>query len=873
MPSQTSNSEEDASIRLLNSFYSLLFWLCALGAPLGWQFFFTRKEASVVFVGVLALGTYFARRINQRGEPKKSLLSFAFGFFLLYTGWVFAGATHVAIAPCMALASLLAVVVSLHAGVLFGVSSLAVWLLYVVLSLAHLAPAPYFSSAPGVSWFIGALSMWLVLLPLPNLIRTLRKTNALHRAVIEATIDGILVVNSEGKVETLNQRFADLWSLAPEQVKALDDGALLAFVAQQLVDPEQFLNKVRELYAHPDQTSLDTLLFKDGRVFERYSQPELLSDQIVGRVWCFRDVTRGEQAQKGLSDALTRIERIAARVPGAIFEVKIEPEAKVSLPYFSQGLVDLYQLSQQELADVNRAARDRVLDEDQAAYHAAMRQSLLKLTPWNHEWRIRLPDGSVRWIAGHGVLSPLADGSALLHGYASDITERKLAQQELELHRNHLRELVDEQTLELRKSVAITQAAEAQANAANRAKSEFLANMSHEIRTPMNGLVGMADVLQETDLTPAQRRMVRIMRDSSTSLMTILNDILDLSKIEAGKLDIESVPTHLGEVVDGVAALMASTCATKGIELTVSVAPELPGWIWGDPTRLRQVIFNLLGNAVKFTSDQPERQAQVAVRAEPTTLADGSPGLRIRVIDNGIGMNPDVVERLFQPFTQADESTARKFGGTGLGLNITRRLVEMMHGQVSVHSELGAGSEFVVDLPLRESPVGQAAVAPESRGSDGNGPMERRGQLRQADHSASQAQATGRLVLLAEDNEINQEVMEEQLRLLGYVCECAADGALALTLWRSGRFALLLTDCHMPHMDGYELTAAIRREESPGSHMPIIAVTASAMQGEDQRCRDAGMDDYLCKPIRLDELGPMLSKWLPTPKLPCDKPS
>jgi CheY-like chemotaxis protein len=362
--------------------------------------------------------------------------------------------------------------------------------------------------------------------------------------------------------------------------------------------------------------------------------------------------------------------------------------------------------------------------------------------------------------------------------------------------------------------------------------------------------------------------MVRIMRDSSTSLMTILNDILDLSKIEAGKLDIESVPTHLREVVDGVAALLASTCATKDIELTVSVAHELPAWIWGDPTRLRQVIFNLLGNAVKFTSEQPDRQAQVSVRAGPTTLADGSPGLRIRVIDNGIGMSPDVVERLFQPFTQADESTARKFGGTGLGLNITRRLVEMMHGRVTVHSELGAGSEFVVDLPLQRSPASQPAVAADARGSDGGGPTERRSQPRQVDSDASQAQATGRLILLAEDNEINQEVMQEQLRLLGYVCECAADGALALTLWRSGRFALLLTDCHMPNMDGYELTAAIRREESPGSHLPIIAVTASAMQGEDQRCRDAGMDDYLCKPLRLDELGPMLSKWLPARDLP-----
>ena len=787
---------------------------------------------------------------------------------LLYTGWVFAGATNVAIAPCMALASLLAVVVSLRTGVIFGVSSLAIWLLHILLSLVQIAPPPYFSSAPGVSWFIGALSMWMVLLPLPNLIRTLRMTNALHRAVIEATIDGILVVNAVGKVETHNQRFIELWGIPQALLNTGDDDALLGFVVQQLAEPDAFVNKVRELYAHPDQTSFDMLLFKDGRVFERYSQPQRLNHDIVGRVWCFRDVTRREKAQKSLSEALMRIEHIAARVPGAIFEFKLDRHDQPSLPFFSKGLVDVYQFDPQELGDVNRATKERVLAEDQSAYRASLELSLSTLTAWEHEWRIRLPDGSIRWIGGSGVTSREDDGSVVLHGYASDITERRQAQQELERHRTHLRELVDEQTLELRKSIDITRAAEAQANAANRAKSEFLANMSHEIRTPMNGLVGMADVLQETDLTPEQRRMLRIMRDSSTSLMTILNDILDLSKIEAGKLDIESVPTHLREVVDGVAQLMASTCATKNIELTVSVAHDLPVWIWGDPTRLRQVIFNLLGNAVKFTCDESTRAAQVALRAEPTTLQDGGAGLRIRVIDNGIGMSPAVLEHLFQPFTQADGSTARKFGGTGLGLNITRRLVEMMQGRVTVKSELGTGSEFVVDLPLRESPAGQPSLAPEPRASDGNGPVERRSQIRRVDSDASQAQAAGRLILLAEDNEINQEVMQEQLRLLGYVCECAADGEQALALWRSGRFALLLTDCHMPHMDGFELTGSIRREQAAGLHLPIIAVTANAMQGEAQRCRDAGMDDYLCKPLRLDELGPMLSKWLPAQELP-----
>jgi PAS domain S-box-containing protein len=396
-------------------------------------------------------------------------------------------------------------------------------------------------------------------------------------------------------------------------------------------------------------------------------------------------------------------------------------------------------------------------------------------------------DGTPFWAHLAATASRDDGGARVLRIVLSDVSARKQAELGRQRQLEELEEMVVQRTAGLKQ-------AESLALSANRAKSEFLANMSHEIRTPMNGVIGMVDILQATTLTPEQQRMLDAVQRSSLALLGILNDILDYSKIEAGKLLVESLPTDLHEVAHGVVQLLSIAAKAKDVHLSVVVGTGLPQHIFSDPTRLRQVLLNLMGNALKFTTTDVHHAGRVVLTIETCLLAQGGPGLRLRVTDNGIGIAQGALAQLFQPFTQADETTARKFGGTGLGLSICQRLVGLMGGHISVRSTLGQGSEFTVELALQEAP-GDAA-----QGNGTTGLVERRAQHRTPAPSVAQAATTGHLILLAEDNEINREVIHEQLRLLGYACEVAADGVIALAMWRSGRYGLLLTDCHMPHI-------------------------------------------------------------------------
>ncbi|CAN5488047.1 hypothetical protein BH11PSE9_BH11PSE9_25450 [soil metagenome] len=463
-------------------------------------------------------------------------------------------------------------------------------------------------------------------------------------------------------------------------------------------------------------------------------------------------------------------------------------------------------------------------------------------------------------------VSPLSDtppsGAVVMH---MDITARRQDQTALRELNADLEARVAARTAEL------TLARE-DAEQANRAKSSFLAAMSHEIRTPMNGVIGMIDVLEQSHLKASQAEIVKTVRESAYALLSIVDDVLDFSKIEAGHFQIEHEPMSIEDVVEHACDTLDHLANAKGVVLKIEIDPDLPAMVCGDAQRLRQVLLNLIGNAIKFSSGKGAvgRVGVRARRVRPMGEPGGDTGpcqAEFAVIDNGIGMDDETLSRLFTPFTQADDSTTKRFGGTGLGLSISSRLAGLMGGTIEVISEPGHGSRFTMCLPFDVPSAAQGDVQAfvDSR-SGGFDTFD--GETMPMPMAGPGETEEGRLILVAEDNEINQKVIRKQLALLGFATHIVTDGREALDRSRQGSYAMLLTDLHMPAMDGYELTAAIRREETAGTHLPIVALTANALKGEARRCREVGMDDYMTKPLQLTDLHAMLMKWMPADAKP-----
>jgi PAS domain S-box-containing protein len=680
------------------------------------------------------------------------------------------------------------------------------------------------------------------------------------------------------------------------------------------------------------------------------------------------DISARKKAEEALRESERRLAALIGNVPGMVYRCRNTPDWPTEFTSQGSRIVTGY-APEDFLSDGGVRFGDLIHPDDRQRVWDTVQASFAIRQPFDLTYRIRAADGTERWVAERGRGQFSADGEIVcLEGLILDITAQQRAVADLARYRDHLEVMVAERTVEL-------EAARAQAEASSAAKSAFVANMSHEIRTPMNGVLGMIELLQHSQLSAEQAEMLRAAHGSARALLRILDDVLDFSRIEAGAMQLEFEPLALDELAEGLCESLLPMASVRGVDLSVFVDPRIPPRILGDSVRLGQILYNLVGNAIKFSGGRSARRGRASLRATLTQAVP--PQLIFTVSDNGIGMSRETLQQLFAPFSQADVATTRRFGGSGLGLAITRRLVDLLGGTIAVDSVPDEGSTFTVTLPCEPAPdqpprqlpqlggidcllvtstkvdldglqsyledagarvhrvpdagagaclaatltgpavVIQYAAHALAPGVDGaprllvcaagrtdigtdavkvpslEAALLRRQSLLDAVTVAagrglspaareftptgvatadapSVTEALGRheLILVAEDDEVNRSVIARQLALLGYAAEFAHDGVEALCRWREGRYALLLTDLHMPRMDGYALAQAIRGEEhaqaaGPRARLPIIALTANAMRAEADRAMAIGMDEYLTKPTQLNDLSAALQRRLP----------
>jgi PAS domain S-box-containing protein len=802
-------------------------------------------------------------------------------------------------------------------------------------------------------------------------IKRRKEENEKLALVAEHTNNIVIITEKTGIVEWVNLGFSVVTGFQRSEVLGKKISLLMAGADSAQLNVDKICKCIT------DGAALNIehrMLTKSGKEIwvELNIQPVYLETGVKQYVAVGSDISRRKITENALRESQERLSLVMQGANDGIWDWNI----LTGEVYYSSRFLELLKYKQRNVQRDIKLFSDRLHPSDKKDTWRLIDNHLYKREIFDCEFRMRTDDRGYCWFRARGQASWKADGSPIrMAGSIMDVTSRKQAEAEAKQLRNKLEKRVKERTNELVK-------ARDAANASNHAKSAFLASMSHELRTPMNGVVGMVELLQETFLSQDQTKMVGAIRDSALGLLNILDDILDFSKIEAGKLSIENIPVSLADVIETVSLNLAPNAAMKGLIFELYIDPTLPSNVISDPVRLRQILFNLVGNALKFTKQDSKQQGRVIIRLE----REGEEGshkaqVNFRIIDNGIGMSEEVQSQLFQPFMQADSSTTRQYGGSGLGLSITHRLVGMLGGRIDVKSIENEGTEFTVSLELPISPVDMpdndlvgitALIVTENpllreaihaylirAGAtvtklddiktaqqcierekpqlvilDGTRNQEEKNMLIQSvqkdmqlssvrfvaissrlsqdaisnypgvswvecnpllpsdflqsvkcvlgqseqvlNHettslaaddeppSNEDAEAEGTLILVAEDNEINQEVIRRQLNLLGYAVDIAGNGYEALEKYKTHRYGLLLTDCFMPEMDGFDLTKSIRQlERDSDKRLPIIAITANVIQREAKACLDSGMDGYLFKPVEMTVLRKTVNKWLP----------
>jgi signal transduction histidine kinase/CheY-like chemotaxis protein len=636
---------------------------------------------------------------------------------------------------------------------------------------------------------------------------SLQEAYANLQAVLESTADGILVVNN-GKIIQFNNKFVELWKIPNNILAKKEDEALLKFVANQLADPDKWMARIRQLYNQPDTNSLDTFKLKDGRTFERYSQPKLINEENKGRVWSFRNITERINADKEKQQLSALIE--TSREIISFGDLTGKPT------FINKAGRELLGIDKNtDLSTIHFS--DFFPKEEEHSFSKQSETIFLQKGRWQKDTNLinlKTKEQIAVYMSAFVIRDNITGKAIGLGNVSMDIREREKIKKELIV-------------------------AKEEAERLSGFKDQFLANMSHEIRTPLAGIIGFTKILLRGNITEKQKEQLTTIKISSDILLVVINDILDLAKIEAGKMMLEETELKVRNLTNSILSTFELRLQEKEQTLHTHYDDRIPECLLGDPIRINQILLNLVGNAIKFTN----KGGLIDVYVNLLKQNDDTVIIEIIISDTGIGILDNKIENIFNPFIQSNPNTSRIYGGSGLGLNIVKQLIDLMKGTITVKSQLHVGSTFTLNIPLKKTKKITLKI---NRGIPDDNKSELLSKLKGLKKIK---------ILIVDDMVINQLLARTILEDMGIETETAKNGKIAISLLEKHNYDLILMDLQMPEMNGWEATKYIRNKmKLPKSAIPIIALTADITEKNTIKYQEVGMDAYVCKPINEKDL-------------------